>query len=109
MGMQKDDLSRSLFLDVTKDGAVFVRMRGTAADAGLPVFSVDTRKEGETLIVRHCRLARDGSGIYRLNDPPEDVDDLGRVSDLFRATYAAMKTKATKAANRAARRGRRGN
>lgn len=81
-------LDRQFFLDVDAAGYVSIRERGSKDKRrGLPVFSTDTREQAKALIVRHCRLARDGSGLYRLNDPPKDVDDLGRITELFRETY----------------------
>lgn len=88
--LTKQDLSRRYFLEVAKSGHVFIRERGApAADGLLPVFSVDTHAEAEALRVRNCKLARDGSGTYRLNDWPEDgqLKDLYRAADLFRAQY----------------------
>jgi hypothetical protein len=92
MPMTKDDLGREYFIDVTKDGACFVRQRGTGPcpHGGLPVYSTTTKEEAKNIIVRLCRLERDGSGIYRLNNPPSSVDDLGHVSDLFRASHATI-------------------
>lgn len=82
------DLSRQYFLDVMASGHVFIRERGSLAVQGsLPVFTTDTMKDAEMLRVRHCRLARDGSGLYQLNDPPNGIGDLARIADLFRSTY----------------------
>ena len=44
------------------------------------------------LQVRHCRRANDGSGVYRLNERPADLDALGAVSDMLRASYDTMLT-----------------
>lgn len=86
--MNRDDFSRRWFLDVAACGAVEIRERGKRkATSGLPVFTTDTREQAESLRVLHCRLERDGSGIYRLNSPPEDIDDLDGVTSLFRSTY----------------------
>lgn len=89
--MNKDDLSRAVILDVTQSGHVFIRGRGAASMHGLPVYSVDTYEEAEALQVRHCRRVR--SGLYRLNDWPEDpdVEELEKVTDLFRATHGNLK------------------
>jgi len=82
-----DALTKRFFIDVDAAGFVTIRERGSKDKRhGLPVFSTDTREEAKALIVRHCKLARDGSGAYRLNDPPKDVEDLGRIRDLFAAT-----------------------
>ena len=89
MALEKDDLSRLFFIDVDAGGNVTIRKRGSKA-LGLPVFSTNQRAVAKKLIVRHCRLARDGSGIYTLNNPPKSVDDLGAVTDLFRATYQEL-------------------
>lgn len=87
----RHDLSRRFFIDVSADGACFIRERGSAPmDGCLPAFSCDTHEEAKALVVRHCRLARDGSGIYRLTHWNES-DGLGALcsaSDTFRATYA---------------------
>lgn len=89
--MATDDLGRRFIVE--KSGHVFVRDReSNAMSQGLPVFSTDTREQAERLIVRHCVLARDGSGLYRLNDWPEPeeatLDDLYQAGDLFRTTYS---------------------
>jgi hypothetical protein len=88
--MHEDDLSRRVFLDVTKDGAVLLRERGESSDGALAVFSTDTWEQAESIRIRHCRLARDRSGIYRLNEFSGEVEDLERVADLFRETFAQM-------------------
>jgi hypothetical protein len=86
--MRANDLERRFLLDVDAAGNVTVRERGKGkSGGGLPVFSTDTHEQAKALIVRHCRLARDGSGLYTLNDPPRAVESLGDVSDLFRTTY----------------------
>jgi hypothetical protein len=82
------DLSRAVFLDVMASGHVFLRERGApCTKGGLPVFTTNTMHEAEMLRVRHCRLARDGSGLYQLNEPPVDVADLSRIAELFRESY----------------------
>jgi len=92
MPMMRGDLGRRFSLDVCANGSVHVRevARQGMEDGLLPVFSADTRDQAESVRIRHCRRASDGSGLYFLNDPPEDAEDLGRVSDLFRATYEAL-------------------
>lgn len=100
MGLRKDDLGRRFLLDVTRDGAVFVRERGKGPcpHGGLPVFSTDTREEADDLIVHHCKLARNGTGIYRLNEGifPRDaqgngnVDNLEDVTVTFRLAHEKM-------------------
>jgi hypothetical protein len=86
--VEATELSRRFLLDVTKDGAVHVRERGSGSCpyGGLPVFSTDTREEAQSLIVRHCKLARDNSGVYHLNEFAGTVEDLSRVTKLFRET-----------------------
>lgn len=97
VGTQVFDLDRPYMLDVMASGHVFVRGPGQKPEEGsLPVFSTDTREEAQQMIVRNCKLARDNSGLYRLNDwpaePPTDsVAALGKVSDLFRLQYAREK------------------
>lgn len=88
MAMQKGDLGRALTLWVDAAGCVTVQERGRGVNGSLPVFSTDTREQAEALQVRHCRLARDGSGLYFLTDIPRGVEDLGKVSDLFRETHS---------------------
>lgn len=88
MPMIRQDLSRAYVLTVCANGTVHIKDPGSApVDGTLPVFSTSTREEAEGLRVLHCKLARDGSGLYFLNEPPKDVDDLGRVSDLFRHSH----------------------
>ena len=86
--MQKSDFVKLFILDVTASGHVFVRARGEPRRNGfLPFYSTDTRERAEGLITRHCRRARDGSGTYRLNEwKDNDLDEIDRVADLFRAT-----------------------
>lgn len=89
--MNTDDLSRRFSLDVTPDGALFIRKRGEKIHTGaLPVFSVDTYDDADSLRTLHCRLARDGSGVYRLNTPPETLTGLYAWTDKLRASYDAM-------------------
>jgi hypothetical protein len=83
----KTDLSRRFFLDVTQSGHVFIRQRGRKPNGALPVYSTDTAEEAEQIRVRHCHLARDGSGLYRLNEFAGDIEDLFKVGALFRATH----------------------
>lgn len=56
----------------------------------LPVFSTKTYDEARMLRTLHCRLARDGSGMYFLNNPPERVEDLDGVTDMLRASYGRV-------------------
>jgi hypothetical protein len=92
--MQRDDFSRQFFLDVCANGSVAIRERGQPADGRLPVFTTTTHDEASLLRTLHCRLARDGSGIYFLNEPIDSVDDLGNVADLFRASYTKISKQA---------------
>lgn len=88
MPMQRADLDRRFFLGVTADGAVFIRERDQPLSRGaLPTFSTDTHDQAVMLQQRFCRRANDGTGIYRLNEPPADLAELGAASDLFRAFY----------------------
>lgn len=91
MPMIKTDLSRRYVLSVSKNGACFIKdrdRRNEGLESGtLPVFSTNTHEEAEMLIVRHCRLSREDGETYFLNNPPVDLDDLGRISDLFRVTF----------------------
>ena len=100
MPMIRDDLSRSFYLDVCAMGSVHIREKGQPIQDGLlPVFSTDTHDEAHELRVRYCRLARDGSGLYHLNERPESVEDLGRVSEMFRKSYANKLPETTVLAN----------
>jgi hypothetical protein len=92
--MQRDDLSRQFFLDVCANGSVAIRERGQSADGRLPVFTTATHDEASQLRTLHCRLARDGSGIYFLNEPIDGVGDLANVADLFCASYARIQSDA---------------
>lgn len=95
--MNRDDMSRRFLIDVDAGGAFTIRPRGQVAAAGsLPVFSTDTHEEAESLQVYHCRLARDGSGVYFLNEPPADVLALEQVTNMLRATYTRDKSKPAK-------------
>jgi len=88
MPMLPSDLSRRFFLDVTASGHVFIRERGSPRrDGSLPSFSTDTYGEAEMLVMRFCRRANDGSGLYFLNEPPADIVALGDVSHMFRVEY----------------------
>jgi len=91
MPMQATDLARPFLLDVCANGSVHIRERGRQIQTGLlPVFSTDRREQAEELRIRHCRRANDGSGLYHLNERPRGVEDLDRVSDLFRSTYEQL-------------------
>jgi len=90
----KTDLSRRFFLDVTQSGHVFIRERGQKPDGGLPVYTTDTAAEAEQIRVRHCRLARDGSGLYQLNEFGGEIDDLFAIGALFRATHETNQKRA---------------
>lgn len=90
------DLERDWFLDVCAAGSVHIRQRGKRPRRKtmlLPVFSTDTEYQASMLRVMHCRLARDGSGLYHLNEPPTGIDDLPRIAAMFRASYEAMKAR----------------
>jgi hypothetical protein len=88
MPMLPSDLSRKFFLDVTASGHVFIRERGShRRDGALPTFSTDTYDEAEMLVMRFCRRANDGSGLYHLNEVPADLDALGNVSQMFRVEH----------------------
>src|SRR5262245_22457417 len=93
--MVREDLSRRYFIDVTADGAAFVRGHGTPVTVGVPGFWCDTYEQAKALIVLHCRLARDGSGVYHLNEwnGGAGLDALYGWSARFRASYAQMKAK----------------
>lgn len=94
MSMQANDLGRPFVLTVAASGHVFVHAKGKRGEPGtLPVFSTDTEEEARGIIVYHCRLECDRSGLYRLNNwkDGESVDALGEVSDMFRAHHAKAK------------------
>ena len=94
MMMTPDDLSRRFFLDVTADGAVFIRERGQrCTDGALPVFTTDTYEAAEMLQMRHCRRANDGTGIYRLNHPPRGLADIYDWCVVFRRSYEKKRIK----------------
>lgn len=91
MPMIREDLGRRFILTVCAAGSVHIHEIGAAPVEGtLPVFSTDTQKGAEALRVQHCRLARDGSGLYHLNERPKSVEELGRVSEMFRKSYSRM-------------------
>jgi hypothetical protein len=91
--MTKDDLSRRFILDVCASGSVAIRERGMViGDGRLPVFSTDTYDEANELRVLHCRLARDGSGVYFLNDKPDEWAELDPVTEMFRQSYARTRS-----------------
>jgi len=84
----RENLSRRFFLDVTADGAIFIRERGQpVTDGALPVFSTDTYEQASGLRVRHCRLARDRSGVYRINDWVGGFDALAEASEMFANSF----------------------
>lgn len=65
--------------------------RGAQHTAGLPVFSTETKYQAKFLVVTHCKLARDGSGIYTLDQPPpRSLDELDGISELFATTRTRM-------------------
>ena len=86
--MNLNDLSRKYMISVCAAGSFHIREPGAKSVKGtLPVFSTDTREEAESLRVYHCRLARDGSGLYFLNEPPAGVEGLAVVSSMLRASW----------------------
>lgn len=88
----KADFERRWLLDCCANGSLTIRERGHEPIRGtLPVFSTDTRDEAESLRVLHCRLANDGSGIYFLNDRPQDVGDLQEITAMFRVSYPRIR------------------
>lgn len=96
MPMIKSDLSRDFTMSVCANGSVWVQPYGQLESGTLPVFSTDTREQAEQIQVRHCRRAKNGSGLYFLNDrPPSEIGEaqafLGGVSDLFRQTYEQIR------------------
>jgi hypothetical protein len=99
MAITKRDLSRRFFLDVTKSGHVFVREKGQPVapgeEGGLPVFSTDTREQAAMIRVHFCRLARDRSGLYRLNrclgNGVLELEDVAEIADEFRAHFGRQK------------------
>jgi hypothetical protein len=95
MPLHRNDLSRRFFLDVSADGAVSIRERGQPlTPCALPVFTTDTHEEALMIQLRHCKLARDRSGIYRLNECPDDLDALYEVAAMFRDTHEGRLRKA---------------
>lgn len=95
MPLYKDDLTRKFLLDVTADGSVFVRERGNGSryPGSLPVFSTNTREQADSLVIRHARRAKDGSGIYRLNDFRSDLDSLDEWAETFRVSLETLQKK----------------
>jgi hypothetical protein len=89
--MLASDFGRRFIMTVAASGHVYIHERGRRAEPGtLPVFTTDTREQAEAIRVRHCKFASDGSGLYRLNDPPGNVDQLSDVSDLFRSAFILL-------------------
>lgn len=88
--MKQNYMGGQWIIDVDAAGNVVVRARGVKRREGLPVFTTDTEAQASFLVVRHCRLARDGSGVYTLNEPPQSVSDLPRIADMFAETREAM-------------------
>lgn len=94
--IQANDFGRRFIIDVERDGVATVRDRDRDEPSkGLPIFTTDTRDEAESLIIRHCKLSRYGTGEYRLNDWPLDatLDDLYAAGAKFRESYAAMRAR----------------
>jgi len=88
--MKPNYMGGQWIIDVDAAGNDVVRAQGVKRREGLPVFTTDTEAQASFLVVRHCRLARDGSGIYTLNEPPQSVGDLPRVADMFAETRDTM-------------------
>lgn len=84
--MKHSDLSRRFIISVCANGSMHIcDKRNDKLEPGtLPVFSTNTKAEAEALRVRHCRLARDGSGLYFLNERPANWTALAGVSDMLR-------------------------
>lgn len=98
-------LSRRFLIYVIPSGTVFIGDRNMplllsapvaisddVVRRALPFYSTDTREEAEALVTRFCRLARDGTGLYSLNEPPADIDALGGLSEMFRVQHSRRKT-----------------
>lgn len=86
--------SRRYVIDCCANGSLHIRRRGQRMPQGLlPVFSTDTEEEAKTLRVRHCKLARDGSDLYHLNERPKGIEDLPNVTATLRATYEEMQAR----------------
>jgi hypothetical protein len=89
-GRLADHMGRRYLLDVSANGVVTIRdSRGVEGPNGsLPVFSTKTLAMAEALQVRHCRLARNKSGLYYLNEFDDgNVEDLVRVGTMFAEDY----------------------
>lgn len=87
-----DDYRRPVLLDVTRDGIVYVREAGGGRNEdALPFFSAHTIDDAEQLRILHCHRLRDGSGLYRLNQPPSGYEDLGRLTEMFRISYQRLR------------------
>jgi hypothetical protein len=101
MATQQSDLSRRWLIEVTKSGHVFIRAKTAepkpGEDGGLPVFSTAVKGEAEGLRIFLCRLARDGSGLYRLNrclgNDELELDDLEAVTNEFRAAWERRRSR----------------
>jgi hypothetical protein len=99
--MAISDLSRRFIISVCANGSMHIcDKRNNRLESGtLPVFSTNTKAEAEALRVRHCRLARDGSGLYFLNERPANVGALAGVSDMLRGWWEKRAAGATANAN----------
>jgi hypothetical protein len=101
-----NDLGRRFMLDVAKSGHVFIREMGQPATEGLPVFSTNTREQASQIRTFYCRLARDGSGLYRLNeclgDDLLEIEALAIVTENFRQHYLRQLSRKAEGERRAA-------
>ena len=93
--MAHEHLARAVALDVTPEGYVLLRERGTLADvvksAGYPVFSTDTRTEAEDLM-RVCGVTRaERSGAWRIPRFGGKLSDLAKARKMFAAVYVVQR------------------
>lgn len=87
------NLGRPYVLYASANGAVIISERGEKQwpTGYLPFFSTDTHEQASSLQVRFCKLARNGSGIYFLNEFKEgDLDELHRWSGVFAESYKIL-------------------
>lgn len=91
------DMSRPVYLHCCKDGTITYRRAGQKVFNGraLAVFTVDNEEQAVDLQVRFCRAQwvehpqLPGQTWYKLNEFSGELDDLDRVTAMFREFYDA--------------------
>ena len=86
--MHEDDMGREYRLDLGAGGELTYKHKSAKVDMnyGIPVFTVDTEKEAQSLQVHFGKLAYDGE-TYLIPGVTGQVEDLDRVEKMLKEHY----------------------